>query len=329
MRRFTLFLTLAATFALQCTVLAQAFTDPVGFNSTTVNQNTIKALSLPFNRVPDYAAAATSVNAGALTIQTTGAGWAANAFAPFATNPHVVRMVSGTAIGRQFKIASHTSDTLTLAAGSDLTGVAANNMYQIFAGETLNSLFGATAPGLNRNANPALADNVLVRGSSSWSTYYSDPTSGWLDQSTGDPAGNVSILPDQGFLLVRRGGGNYTFTDLGAVPTTNLKTDFPPNKVVSFGNRFPVATTLSGLGLHLLAGWNKGSNAATVDNVLIRGTSSWSTYFYDNSPSVNSWVDQSTLDPANPAIPIGASVVVVRRAGSTITLDQPRPYTLP
>ena len=333
----TKFLPLLATVGLL--VSASAFaqtvaTDPVGFTSTTVTQNSVKALSLPFNKVPDYAAAISTVTT--TTIQTTGAAFATNAFAPFASNPHLVRIVSGTAAGRQYRIASHTPDTLTLVAGSDLTGVAAGDRYQIFASETLASLFGA-APGaaINTNADPAIADNVLIRGSSSFITYYNDGTQ-WLRQGTGAVSNNAAITPEQGFLFVRRAGSDFTFTALGAVPTTNLRTDLPANTVTSFGNRFPVATNLVGLGLDTLPGWNKNADPSIADNVLTRGSSSWITYYYDptsggpTNGNPGSWVRQGTQAPnQNPAIAIGNSVLVVRHAGSSVTLNQSLPYTLP
>ena len=309
-------------------------TDPVGFTSTAVTANSVKALSLPFNKVPDYAAAASTVTS--TTLQTTNAGWTANAYGPFASNPHLVRFVSGSAIGRQFRIASNTTDTLTLIAGSDLTGVAAGDRYQIFASETLASLFGA-APGaaINTSADPAVADNILLRGSSSYITYYNDGTQ-WLRQGTGTVSNNVAITPEVGFLFVRRAGSDYTFTTLGTVPITNLKTDFLANSVTSFGNRFPVATSLVSLGLDTLSGWTKNADPALADNVLIRGSSSWITYYYDpasggpTNGNPGSWVRQGTGSVnQNPAIAIGNSVLVVRRAGSAITLNQTLPYTLP
>src|SRR4051812_13276258 len=118
--------------------------NPVGFATVTVNANSIRALSLPFNKLPDFAAAVSTVNGAGPTIQTANAGWTVNAFGPFTGNPanaHVIRMTSGAAVGKQYRIQSNTADTLTLIAGTDLTGVAANDTYQIFACETLQSLF--------------------------------------------------------------------------------------------------------------------------------------------------------------------------------------------
>jgi len=317
------------TIALPAFVRAQVATNPVGFSSITVNANTIKALALPFNKPPDFGSAVSTVSSN--TIQTTNAGWTVNAFGPFTGTPanaHVVRMTTGTAVGKQFRIASNTADTLTLVNGSDLTGVAAGDQYQIFAAETLQSLFGANGQNNGQNVNtsgdPSVADNVLLRSGSTWTTYYNDGTQ-WLKQGPGTPSNTVAIPPEQGFVFVHRAGSAYTFTALGVVPITDLKTDFAPNTISSFGNRFPVDTTLAGLGLDQLAGWNKNTDPAVADNVLIRIGSSWSTFYHDGTQ----WLKQGPGTPSNTqAIPIGTSVVVVRRAGSPLTLNQTIPYSL-
>jgi uncharacterized protein (TIGR02597 family) len=353
MPRFLPLYAALAVFVFTNLTFAQSVTtNPVGFDSVSVNQNTTRALSLPFNKPPAFAAAATTVNAGALTIQTTSAGWTASpgagSFGPFASNPYLVRMVSGSAIGRTFRIASNTTDTLTLVTGSDMTGVANGDQYQIFASETLQTLFQGSPPtnpppGINANVDPTLADNILIRGTSAWFTYFHDGTQ-WIRQGPGTPSNTTAATPDQGFLFVRRGGGTYTFTNLGSVPITNLKTDLPASKITSFGNQFPVTTmTLigaspNGLNLDAQPGWNKNADPTLADNVLVRGASSWITYYYDPTPGVGgptngnpgSWVRQGPQTPdQNPAIGIGTSVVIVRRAGSSVTLNQTLPYTLP
>jgi uncharacterized protein (TIGR02597 family) len=332
---------IAAVFCLAGSVSAQTTvaTNPVGFTTVTVTPG-LRALSLPENKLPDFAAAVTTVNAAGPTIQTTGAGWTTNAFGPFTgnpANPHVIRMTTGTAVGKQYRIQSNTSDTLTLVTGTDLTGVAAGDQYQIFASETLQSLFGVNGQingqSLNTNADPTQADNILLR-SSTWITYFNDGTQ-WLRQGPGTLSNTVAVPPEQGFLFVRRGSTNYNFTALGAVPITNLKTDFPANAITSFGNRFPVDATLVGLGLDTLAGWNKNTDPTQADNVLVRGGTSWITYYYDatqggpTNGNPGSWIRQGPQSiNQNPAIPTGTSIVVVRRAGSTITLNQNLPYSL-
>ncbi len=320
------------TIALAGFVNAQSVTTaPVGFNTITVSINTTRALSLPFNKTPDFASAVSAVTSN--TIQTTGAGWTTNAFGPFVGNPanaHVIRMMTGAAIGKQFRILSNTSDTLTLIAGTDLTGVAAGDQYQIFATETLQSLFGANGQingqSVNTSSDSTIADNVLLRTGSSWNTYYNNGTQ-WLKQGTDSPSNTVAVPPEQGFVFVHRGGTAYTFTALGAVPVTNLKTDFPANSTSSFGNRFPVDTTLAGLGFQNNAAWNKNADPTLADNVLIKNPAGggWSTFYHDGTQ----WLKQSTGSPSDTQpIAIGTSVVVVHRGGGLLTLEQTLPYTL-
>jgi uncharacterized protein (TIGR02597 family) len=318
---------------------ATAASDPVGFTTTTVLTGKTGALSLPLDNLPDFVGpidAASGVTAS--TIKSTGAGWGANAFAPFATNPHVVRLLTGTSKGRQFQIASHTADTLTLTTSVDLTTVIANgDRYEILKVHTLNTLFGAGAPGLSHTdavtTDSTLVDNIMIRGSAGWAVYYYDDVQGhWLRQAGGNTdRNNTALLSDQGFLLVRRSGTDYALTVTGGVPTTSLKTDLPANKTTSFPNRFPVATTLVGLNLHTLPAWIKDPNGASPnpdadDNVLIRGSAGWVSYFYASDLGHWQRVAGGTTNRDSTAIDIGTSVLVVRRVGTDITLDQPLPY---
>lgn len=307
-------------------------TDPVGFNTVTINANTVRALSLPLDDTPAFSGPVS--NRTSNTIQTSNAGWTANAFGPFASNPHIIRMLSGASKGKQFRIASNTTDTLTLTmpAGSDLnTQIAANDRYQIFSVATLANLFGPTGEGLNTSTDPSVADNVLLRVGASWITFYNDGTQ-WLRQGTGTASNNVPILPEQGFLFARKAGAALPFTLTGAVPTTNLQTDLPANRVTAFANRFPVNLTLTGtqgsataLNFHQLNGWNANSNPDLADQVLLRVGASWLTYYYDGA----NWLRQGAgATPQNPTIVAGTSMLVVRRAGSDITFDQQLPYTL-
>jgi uncharacterized protein (TIGR02597 family) len=301
---------------------ATATTDPVGFTTVTVPANSIRALSRPLDEIPKFAAGVSARTTN--TITTTGAGWTANAYGPFGSNPHLIRVLSGTSKGRQFRIVSNTTDTLTLTTTVDLSTVIANNdRYEILPVPTLASVFGQTGAGLVTNADPTLADNVQIRGTTAWITYYNDG-SNWLRQGPGTVSNTTAILPENGLVFVRR-GGSYDFTNVGAVPTTNLQTELPANRTTSLSNRFPVATKLVGLGLQSIPGWNSNADPALADNVLVRGTTAWITYYYDGS----SWIRQGPQTPnQNPTIGIGTSVVVVRRAGTDVTLNQALPYTL-
>ena len=300
-------------------------TDPVGFTSSTVAAGRTGALSLPLDNMPAFVGPVS--NRTSNTIQTANAGWTAGDFGPFTSKPHVIRVLSGAAQGRQFRISSNTTDTLTLTTGStDLTTALANgDRYEILPVDTLSSLFGQNAAGLVTGTDPNTADNVLIRGSAGWLTYYNDGTN-WLRQGAGStPQNNVPILPETGALLVNRGTSAFSFTLTGAVPTTKLKTDLPANRLTILGNRFPVGTTLVALGLHTSAGWNSNADPALADKVLFRGANGWLTFYHDGA----NWLRQGAgSTPQNPAIAVGTAVLVDRRAGTDVTLEQQLPYNL-
>lgn len=318
------------TLCLAGTLPAQTVaTDPVGFGSTVVQAGTVAALSVPFDRVAAFQGAISSRTS--TTVTTTGANF--GTFGPFSANPHVVVMLSGANTGRNLIIDSNTTDTLTIANEGDLTGqIAAGDKYKVVPCHTLESLFGADGAGLNNTNSATTADNVQLREGGAWITYFhtANPNGFWA--KVGGGSGNFNkkaILPEQGLLLVRRAGSSYTFTGIGTVPTTNLKTDLPANAVSHFTNRFPKDTTLNALGLHTAPGWISGSSANATDNVQIRIGGAWQTFFH-TSGAQGFWAKVgggSGNFNAEP-IPLGASVLVVRRPGTDIVLDQPLPYTL-
>jgi uncharacterized protein (TIGR02597 family) len=325
MNRTLLTLLCPAFFLLSERIQAQTevATDPVGFTSVVVEAGDTSALSLPLNNPPDYHGVVSTLSSN--TIQTAYAGWTANAYGPFNTNPHVIRFVSGASKGRQFKVVSNTADTLTLnASNANLTTlVAAGDQYQILPVATLQSLFGPTAPALLVAADPELADNVLLRGSFGWLTYYNDGTQ-WLRQGAGNASQNtVPILPEQGLLLVRRSNSPVQFLVTGVAPTTNLKTDLAADAVTSLGNRFPVNLNLTQLRLNEIAGWIANADPAAADTVLIRGSFGWLTYYYNGTGWVRQGGGSTTEDPV---IPLGVSVLIARGAGVNLTLDQAPPY---
>src|SRR4051812_17787398 len=218
---------IAAAMLFARTVQAQnkVVTEPVGFTSVLVGPGTTSALSFPVTNLSDYHGVVSALSAN--TIQTAYAGWTVNSYGPFGSNPHVIRVLSGASKGRQFRVASNNADTLTcIAGGGDLTSLLAiGDHYEILKVATLGSLFGATAPTLLVDVDPAVADNVLLRGAFGWLTYYNDGTQ-WLRTGAGNASQNaVPLLPEQGLLLVRRSNVSLAFTLTGVAPTTNLKTD--------------------------------------------------------------------------------------------------------
>ena len=313
-------------FAISLRAQTTVTTDPVGFTSVTVPSGAVRALSLPLNNFPDCTAAVSAVTNK--TISTANAAWTADAYGPFSTKPHVVRFLSGDLQGYQFRIDSNTSDTLTLATnGVDVTtAIKVGERYSILPVATLQSLFGASAASLTRSTDSRQADNVLIRGSCGWVTYYNDGVQ-WLHEggpttATGAPPDNATaLLPEFGFLFVRRGNTSYEFAVVGAVPTTKLVTDLPSNETL-LANRFPVAIKLSDLGLAQLTAWKTSSNPSSADKVRIRGSLGWLTYYFDGAD----WRREGPNTIENPTIPLGGALLVLQRTGADTRLDEPLPY---
>ncbi len=350
MRRFLpLVCTVALISAASLGFAQSVTTTPVGFITSSVAANKSAPLSFPLSNPAAYQAAATAVTT--TTIQTTGAGWTTNAYGPFASNPYVVRFVTGALTGRHFRIASNTSDTLTITVPSgtpDLTGAAAGNQYQIVQLPTLGTLFGtdnsnlvvfgtnAATDKIKTDPDPTVADNVLINIGGAWLTYWNTGTQ-WQRVAGGSGSqNNTALTPELGILFVRHDQVNPlpAFTVLGAVPTTNLVTDLPANKNTFLANRFPVdmkLTTIAGspvqpgFDFDQLAGWNKNADSTLADNVLLNINGAWLTYWHTGTQ----WQRVSGGTGAqNPTIKAGTAVLIVRRAGSNIVFNQSLPYAL-
>ena len=355
MRRF--YPLLVAVGFLSCVGLASAqtvTTNPVGFVSTNIGAGHSAALSFPLDNIAAFQGAASAVTA--TTIQTTNAGWTASgaagsanpgSFGPFASNPFVVRMITGNLKGRHFKIASNTTDTLTITGTPNLTGAAAGDQYEICKVNTLGSVFGTTSANLvqfgpnastdklKTDPNANTADNVLINVGTGWLTFW-NTGSQWQRVSGGTgSANNTALMPEQGILFVRHSSSALpAFTNTGAVPFTDvLVTDLPAGKSTLLANRFPIDMKLTtvaspaapGLDLDQQAGWTKNADPNQADNVLINVGTGWLTFWHTGTQ----WQRVSGGTGAqNPTIKAGTAILIVRRAGSNIVYTQTRPYNL-
>ena len=300
---------------------AQVATNPVGFETRTIPASRLGALSLPLDRIQVFTGPVSAVSSN--TITTNGANFGSLS-TPAA--PHVIRFLDGPSEGRQYRITANDPQTLTLDA---TVNAVVGNRYDVFPIHTLASFFGQTAasPGalpIIRNADPLLADNVLIRGTFGYNVYYNDGNNFLLSGGTG-AQDDVPLIPDRGFLFQRRSGsGSIDLTVLGAVPITNLLTDLPAGRVTVFPHRLPVATTLDNLGIDEQAGWKKDIDPAVADNLLQRGTFGWNVYYHNGT---NWLLSGGTADPQNNvAVGVGEALLAVRRSGINITVQQIKTY---
>ncbi len=314
----------------ECLAQTTVTTNPVGYVNVTVPSGENAAASVPLQNSPVFTGTVSSITyvSGSSSIGSVTADWTST-YGPFATNPYIVQFLSGQSTGLYYPIASNSTSTLAVS-GTNLTSlVAVGDSFEILPLDTLGSLFGTNAAtaGFNVGTDPSVADNVLIRGAFGWLTYYNNG-SNWLRQgdATLTSQNSVPLYPEQGMLIVRQASSNLVLTITGVVPTTALQTSLPASTTTFLANRFPVATTIAGLGLSSLAQWNAGTNPATCDNLLIHGTFGWLTYYYNGT----NWLrqgDATETSQNTTAIGVGSSVLIVRQSGSSIELNQALPYT--
>jgi hypothetical protein len=240
----------------------------------------------------------TSVTSGTgnnVVITVNNAGWDPLQFRNPA-QPYAIRFMSGLAVGRTLQIPTNQTTNTASTVNADhqqvtvVGQVAAGDTFEIFPLDTISSFFADMVAGgvILSNANPDLADNVLVLLGGQWNTYYHDG-SHW--RLRGFPAlvqDNLLILrPDVGYLFRRRATTPINFTALGKVPSTDIKVVVANQGNTFVGNVFPVARSLASIGVQNNPGWISSlaaTNSATgLDKILLQTGSLFQQYYYDGA----------------------------------------------
>jgi uncharacterized protein (TIGR02597 family) len=348
MRRSISLLSLTVAFlAVASFTSAQSVTTiPVGFTTSTIpaapNGSTPSnaAISVPFYRPAEFTGAVGSVDSSN-QLSISGATFTPSPSAgDLVTVPHLARLKTGASVGRFFIVTANTATQVTLdtaTAGYTLTtGSPSTTQAQVVAGDsveilpanTFGSLFGTSTVPFKTASTADVADNVYLFNGTSWDTYFHNGTN-WRKNPGFTNQNNTVILPDRGLFIIRRDTtGPLNLTFLGTVPSTSERTDYPGPGSTFRSNRFPVDTTLLGLGLQTMPTWQSGSSAGAADNVYLWNGTTWSVFYYTGSiwrksPAFN--------DQGATPIPAGTGIFVVRQSsaqGSASTLLQTLPYTL-
>jgi hypothetical protein len=345
----TLLVTLLAAPAVLAQEPATATTDPVGFvtvgvaaGTGTAKRNTLFSLPLLETDSITGQAAGTITEVTANTISNVNAGWGAGELSN-AVSPYLIQVTSGPAAGRMFLISSTSSNTSTTVTVSPVdaaqvnlvtAGVAAGNTYKIYACDTLSSFFGTPqSSGIQGGSSAANADTVIVVSNGTASTYFYNTAvspAGWrkVGLGAGPNDGNAPLLPYYGIQFARLGNTALSFTVTGGVPTHSRVMS-----VKNFGSTivsqfWPVDSTLGGLGLQNIVGWQSGASANVADTVILTSNGTPSTYFFDGTNWRRVGLGGGISD--NVIVPIGTSILVNKK-GSTpgfATFSQPVPYSL-
>jgi len=332
LRHAALFVFLSGALLLSpCTDAQSVNTPPVGFIKVPIAPAVDAAtpsstiISVPLYGTVSYTGVVSAVNDAESSISAANATWTASQFAS-AASPHLVRIKTGTSMGRFFLITAHTTTgKLTIdKRGHTLQGnIAANDALEILPARTLGNVFGTTTATLKTGATVADADNVLIWNGSNWSSYFHNGTKWLLDGST-DNQNAAVIFPDEGIFIVRRDTAPLDLVMTGGVPTTSENSDLPAAGSILLSNRFPVDTTLQALGLHSTPNWRKGVSANAADTVNLWNGKSWQSFYHNGTNWKRSG---SGLVFDTQAIPAGAAIFVTRANAQATSFTQAIPYT--
>lgn len=320
-------------------------TDPVGFMEVAINPGTggsraLTVLSFPLVTTTNVNGASTgTIDAlTSTTVTSNSVNWVPGELSQ-ASAPKILRITSGAALGRTFLIstsAANSATTLTLASSetTDLTTLGIitgtnGDSYKIYDCHTLSSLFGTPAIfAFVGNANPDLADNVLLLINGTWSTYYYNTTlNRWTKRSLGSPdASNQAIKPDAAILFSSIGTSSLSLLATGAVPSTALKNVINKSGLTFLANNWPTDVTLFNSGIQQIPNWQANANVNNADQVLLLVNGTWSTYWWNGS----NWRKRGLGSPISDtqAIPAGAGIILSKTASSASDslLTQAPPY---
>jgi len=333
-----------------------ATTDPVGFVTVGVaagtgsaKRNTLFSLPLLETESINGQVAGTITGITANSISNSNAGWTAGALSDPAT-PYLIMITSGPAEGRMFLIASSastggaiagTANTATTATVSsvdsaqvDLTTLGirtGTDTYRIFPCDTLSSFFGTPAStGIQGGTAAGNADTVvLVSNGSSRTYFYSATANRWAQVGLGSPdASNVALIPYYGIQYARLPSTPLSFVITGSVPTIKRQVGVKNSGTSLVSQFWPVDSTLIGLGLQNMPGWQSGASASVSDTVQLTSGGSVATYWFDGT----NWRQVTLGTPIRDTtpVPIGTSVLISRRgsAAGFTSLEQNVPYNL-
>lgn len=201
----------AALLSVSSLAAQTATTAPVGYVSVDVNANADLKRGVPFSQAASFAAAADSVLAGTVTVQST--------VPDLTTESHFLSVTSGTLIGKWYEVTGSTASSVTVAEDLQAAGLAASDTFTVVPFWTLDGLFpnGGDIPQSSDVFSPVafiLVNDVTQLGTNlaAGSLYfYHDGTqgpAGWYDN---DNLGGGTIdafeLPLASALIVRRAVG--------------------------------------------------------------------------------------------------------------------------
>ncbi len=317
-----------------------ATTTPVGVVTVQLDANKKTVISLPLENNALAVGIVTSLSANSVTDSN-------GTFGSIAGN-HFLRVLSGNATGRCFRISSNTQTSITVQTGTgtwqlpvdnssgNTVNVAVGDKFEIVPMFTLANVFGSNATDsvLRTSTNPNSADQVTIYVDGTQTSYFNNGTN-W--RNAGNPGdvtnyNTLGILPTAGLAVTRRSTGTNAVLEFqGTVPVIAPRYHAPGGTKFAQSIPMPAGATLGSLGFAASPSWNKSNNPNSADQVSVyRPDNSFNTYFVNASGIWrNAGNPGDTTDYTNAVMPSGTGLWVVRRgstSGSGANIASSLPY---
>jgi uncharacterized protein (TIGR02597 family) len=337
-------LTFAASFDRADASSATVATVPDGMMTFAIAHGTVTNMSLPLTKVASYTGVVSQVTTNTITVEDSPGPFTSNLATP--SSPYFIKMLTGNEAGRVMLIDGNTSSVLTADTTDHATGAAvaltatgcaiqAGDVFEIFAGDTLASIFGTGGSGLvlTGAANISSSDNVQLYTTvgAAPTPYYFNTTAGYWERSGSTlNANNTVLYPYAAFAVSRR--ANHPDTTLvvgGRVTSVEARTKVSAKSGVYTSSHFATDVKLS--QLHL-TNWTTGVTPAAADELTVWDANTGKfDVFYQKPDSTWRKSTDATTDVSNFTVAAGTVTAMTKHSmveGATAFVPCSLPYSL-